>query len=148
MPLPRRASEANLAQPDPRSTICDDPTCKRAFGYFTRRHHCRRCGNIFCDLHSASLVPLDQDANYNPRGTPSRSCDHCHAEYQSWKSRAGSRTSSTSAASAASEMPTRAGPMGFGQPVGNGLMFQPSAMLAKSPGAAASVPSDWNWSTF
>lgn len=28
------------------------PGCQRVFGLLTRRHHCRRCGGIFCDAHS------------------------------------------------------------------------------------------------
>ncbi|SPO02743.1 related to VPS27 - vacuolar protein sorting-associated protein [Cephalotrichum gorgonifer] len=138
-------------KPDSVSSVCDDPTCKRAFGYFTRRHHCRRCGNIFCDFHSSSLVPLDQDANYNPRGAPSRACDHCHGEFQSWKSRTGSRASSSSSSEEAAAAAAALKPKATARPApvaGTNLMFQPSVGFGKSPGAAASVPRDWNWSTF
>lgn len=137
-------TRANHQQPDRDSSICDDPTCKRVFGYFTRRHHCRRCGNIFCDIHSAVLVPLDENADYNPRGTPSRSCNHCHDKFQALKSRRESKASNSASLAEAAPPRPRPMPVGFGP--GAGVMFQPT--LAKSPGAAASVPSDWNWSTF
>ncbi|CAI4219506.1 unnamed protein product [Parascedosporium putredinis] len=131
-------------KPDPASTVCDDPTCKRTFGYFTRRHHCRRCGNIFCDTHSSNAVILDQDANYNPRGSPSRACNHCHTEYQSWRSRNSSRNSS----SASSEI---AGASASGPKACNSIAASANALasldLAKAS-VAASVPRDWNWSTF
>ncbi|KAH8909804.1 FYVE/PHD zinc finger protein [Coniochaeta sp. PMI_546] len=75
-------------KPDHESTVCDHSTCRRTFNYFTRRHHCRRCGNIFCDFHSAYEVPLDEGANYNPRGVPVRACAHCYSQFKEWRSRA------------------------------------------------------------
>jgi hypothetical protein len=122
---------------DQDSTICDDPTCKRKFNYFVRRHHCRKCGNIFCDWHSAFDVPLDQDANFHPRGSPARACGHCFQEFKVWRSRNDSQASSAASSDAAT---TNGGNTA-------------SPMIAKGPGvkspdAAASVPRDWNWSTF
>ena len=131
-------AKADMPQPDPESTICDDPTCKRKFNYFTRRHHCRRCGNIFCDWHTAFDVPLDQDANYNPRASPSRSCGHCFQEFKAWRSRNNSAASSAASSEAAAGGPTT-GPMAAS---GRGNL------AVKTPDAAASVPRDWNWSTF
>jgi hypothetical protein len=34
-------------------------SCAGAFGLFLRRHHCRRCGEIFCDPCSAATAPLN-----------------------------------------------------------------------------------------
>jgi hypothetical protein len=31
-------------------------SCLKSFGVFTRRHHCRTCGRIFCD--DCTKVPL------------------------------------------------------------------------------------------
>lgn len=128
-------------KPDPESTICDEGTCKKYFTYFTRRHHCRRCGNIFCDRHSAFEIPLDQDANYNPRGTPSRACAHCYAEFKEWRSRTNSQSS---IASGDSNTLTDGG-----TPI-SPIVASPtkSLMTAKFHDTAASVPRDWNWSTF
>jgi hypothetical protein len=129
----------NHWKPDVESTICDDPTCKRTFNYFVRRHHCRRCGNIFCDQHSSYEIPLDQDANYNPRAELSRTCSHCFEQYKAWHSRNNSQTSS----SASSDVQHTTPPTPVAAVPG-----KKGLELAKSPDAAASVPRDWNWSTF
>jgi hypothetical protein len=132
-------------QPDQRSAMCDEPTCTRHFTYWTRRHHCRRCGNIFCDNHSLFNIPLDQDANYNPKGTISRACSHCYEEFQVWRSRTNSQASSEDSsiirmAQTAPSSPLGATPTACGAP--------DSSQKAKTIEIAASVPRDWNWSTF
>lgn len=53
--------------------------CKTAFGVITRKHHCRACGNIFCDKCSSksSTVPkfgIEKEV---------RVCDSCYAQLQS-----------------------------------------------------------------
>ncbi|KAL5612811.1 hypothetical protein BROUX41_004105 [Berkeleyomyces rouxiae] len=129
-------------KPDTAVTTCDDPVCKKTFSYFTRRHHCRRCGNIFCDPHSSLEVPLDQDANYNPRASMSRSCRHCFDEFKSWKTRNGNSPSNSSASTESEvilQSPVLPSPMpqnGFLKPT------------ISSQEVAQSVPRDWNWSTF
>jgi hypothetical protein len=132
--LPRR----DHWKPDPESSICDDPTCKRNFNYFVRRHHCRKCGNIFCDWHSSYVAPLDQDANFNPRASPSRTCGHCFDMFRAWHSRNNSRASSASSAGMPHTTPST--PVSTGPGHANGL--------PNGPEVAASVPRDWNWSTF
>lgn len=132
-------------QPDAESSICDEPSCTRSFTYFTRRHHCRRCGNIFCDLHSMFNIPLDQDSNYHPRGFRSRSCEHCWKEYRSWQM---ARTSRSNSESSHDEPTTPTVSC-----AGNGARNALSGVFGqKMPGApeslGASVPRDWNWSTF
>ncbi|KJZ79009.1 hypothetical protein HIM_01782 [Hirsutella minnesotensis 3608] len=127
-------------KPDPESSVCDDPTCKRNFSYFVRRHHCRKCGNIFCDWHSNFVLPLDQDANFNPRANPSRACNHCFQEVKASQS----RHNSESSASTISDLPqqTPASPIMAAPPAG----AMPT--VPRGPDVAASVPRDWNWSTF
>lgn len=137
-------------KPDSESAVCDETTCTRYFTYFTRRHHCRRCGNIFCDMHSLYSIPLDQDANYHPKGTKSRSCEHCWIDYRRWAIARSSRSNSeTSDRDSDTQTPTtpvvdckgKVGVMGsiFGQK--NTVGGTPESM-------AQSVPRDWNWSTF
>ncbi|KAL7626992.1 Zn finger protein [Parahypoxylon ruwenzoriense] len=128
-------------KPDPESTICDEPSCLRHFNYWTRRHHCRRCGNIFCDFHSAFDIPLDQDANYNPRGTLSRACSHCFSEFEAWRSRTNSQASSEDSSAARESQTAPASP----------AVSTPSAIQGlngQHQDVAMSVPRDWNWSTF
>lgn len=128
-----------LLQPDSESTICDETTCPRYFSYFNRRHHCRRCGNIFCDAHSPYTVPLDQDANYHPKGTRSRSCEHCYLDYRRWAIARSSRSNSET-----SEEPMT--------PVvdckGRGALGGIFAKGGMAESVAQSVPRDWHWSTF
>ncbi|KAH9898908.1 FYVE-domain-containing protein [Xylariomycetidae sp. FL2044] len=125
-------------KPDTESSICDEPSCMRHFNTWTRRHHCRKCGNIFCDSHSAFDIPLDDQADFNPKGTLSRACNHCYNEFKLWRStnsRASSEGSTpgsrTAPASPIVSTPNSGkGPHGHHQEV------------------AMSVPRDWNWSTF
>ncbi len=60
--------------PDIVATNC--VTCEKSFGIFTRRHHCRRCGDIFC--HSCCnkydyVMPYERKV---------RVCHGCHKQSQ------------------------------------------------------------------
>ncbi|MEI8227193.1 MAG: FYVE zinc finger domain-containing protein [Planctomycetota bacterium] len=37
---------------------CEGKNCKKKFGVFTRKHHCRRCGGLFCDKCSSKKADL------------------------------------------------------------------------------------------
>ncbi|KAL2074355.1 hypothetical protein VTL71DRAFT_8133 [Oculimacula yallundae] len=54
-------------KPDSESVVCDDTTCQVYFGFLSRKHHCRRCGNIFCDRHSKHAIPLTRTRITTPR---------------------------------------------------------------------------------
>lgn len=137
--IPHKGLTDILLQPDSESTICDETTCPRYFGYFNRRHHCRRCGNIFCDAHSLYIIPLDQDANYHPKGTRSRSCEHCHLDYRRWAIARSSRSNSET-----SEEPMTPTVDCKGRGALGGIFAKGG--MAES--VAQSVPRDWHWSTF
>lgn len=129
-------------QADSASQTCDSPTCRSSFGIFTRRHHCRHCGHLFCSSHTPYLVPLDQDARFHPDGSLSRACDQCYKAYLRWEdSRAASmnriqqkldarhmhaETEHNEQVDDAAEVPHRQAEFTV----------------------ASSVPRDWNWSTF
>lgn len=134
-------------KPDTESSICDDPLCKRSFNYFTRRHHCRKCGNIFCDWHSSSVLPLDQDANFNPRAVPTRTCNHCFDQVKARHSRNNSQSSGSDDASGSgrSSNGARACPT---NPMAAKGSAENEFNLPNAKDMAASVPRDWNWSTF
>ncbi|KAH6694114.1 zinc finger protein [Plectosphaerella plurivora] len=142
----------NHWKPDAHATLCDEPSCKRAFSYFLRRHHCRKCGNIFCDPHTAYIIRLDEDCNYNPRGAPSRACGHCYSEFLTWKSRNNSRAGSDqdSISDGGRSIPQSGNRSTPPSPINGGSPIASNAALASGPGpeVAASVPRDWNWSTF
>lgn len=130
------------SQPDNAASICDSPTCTRSFSYFHRRHHCRRCGNIFCDQHSLYAIPLDQDANYHPYGTRSRACEHCFLEYKGWEITRLSRSNSES-----SEDHPKTPNLSCGTNTRFGSVFA-QKMGVGAENIGQSVPRDWNWSTF
>ncbi|KNC54426.1 uncharacterized protein AMSG_10159 [Thecamonas trahens ATCC 50062] len=67
-------------RPNESATHCSHPGCGTAFTFFSRRHHCRKCGNIFCSSHCTKELQLNQDAEpCLADGTFCRVCDPCHA---------------------------------------------------------------------
>ncbi|KAJ3129639.1 hypothetical protein HK098_000790 [Nowakowskiella sp. JEL0407] len=68
-------------KPDFYATEC--ALCRNTFNVVNRRHHCRKCGEIFCSNCSAYSVRLDQMADFHPAGVKSRVCKTCYDEFQS-----------------------------------------------------------------
>ncbi|KAJ1310747.1 hypothetical protein OPQ81_009269 [Rhizoctonia solani] len=84
----------SLWKPDNMADECDIWTCTTKFSLFERRHHCRKCGGVFCQACSSQQTLLLDTTNlpffYPPAdlsladGPPgpmvnSRVCDDCHA---------------------------------------------------------------------
>ncbi|KAJ3672384.1 hypothetical protein LUZ60_007105 [Juncus effusus] len=59
--------------PDEAVTKCT--ACGADFGAFVRRHHCRNCGDIFCDKCTQGRIALTAEDQL-----PVRVCDRCMAE--------------------------------------------------------------------
>ncbi|THG02795.1 hypothetical protein TEA_017025 [Camellia sinensis var. sinensis] len=57
--------------PDEAVTKCT--SCRTDFGAFVRRHHCRNCGDIFCDKCTQGRIALTEDEH----AIPVRVCDRC-----------------------------------------------------------------------
>ncbi|KAM0057604.1 putative chromatin regulator PHD family [Helianthus debilis subsp. tardiflorus] len=57
--------------PDEASTKCT--ACSAYFGAFVRRHHCRNCGDIFCDKCTQGRIALTAEEN----AQQVRVCDQC-----------------------------------------------------------------------
>ncbi|XP_056018869.1 RUN and FYVE domain-containing protein 2-like isoform X6 [Ostrea edulis] len=55
---------------DKEATNCKG--CSKEFSISRRRHHCRNCGDIFCNECSDNKMPLPSSAK------PVRVCDNCH----------------------------------------------------------------------
>ncbi|KAH9290696.1 hypothetical protein KI387_034813, partial [Taxus chinensis] len=74
MILRKTAEEKQHWVPDEAVTKCT--ACATDFGAFVRRHHCRNCGDIFCDkcTQGRAALTADKDAQ------PVRVCDRCLAE--------------------------------------------------------------------
>lgn len=62
---------------------CGIASCRKHFNFFERRHHCRRCGGIFCKEHTLHYLYINHLAQFTTggRGTLSRVCDNCIEEY-------------------------------------------------------------------
>ncbi|CAK9156975.1 unnamed protein product [Ilex paraguariensis] len=60
--------------PDEAVTKCN--ACGTDFGAFWRKHHCRNCGDIFCDKCTQGRIALTADEH----AQPVRVCDRCMAE--------------------------------------------------------------------
>lgn len=139
-------------KPDANATICDAPTCHKTFNLFERRHHCRRCGHVFCNNDSHYTVLLDHRADFHPEGNPSRACKHCWDRYGHWKTawwaRAGGRDEdgdgSDTGSTTTPTTPVSGGGMGAGaKPIGGG-----GGDDGPKSAVAGSAPRDWSWSTF
>lgn len=53
-------------QPD--SEVSECPICKRRFGLFFRRHHCRKCGRVVCNDCSPHRITIPRQFIVNPPG--------------------------------------------------------------------------------
>ena len=57
-------TEQRLSRPtwkrDASVDACEAPHCGARFTLMARRHHCRACGNIFCEACSSTRVPLPE----------------------------------------------------------------------------------------
>lgn len=62
---------------------CGFHACHKHFNFFERRHHCRKCGGIFCKDHTSHYLYINHLAQFTTggRGTLSRVCDNCIEEY-------------------------------------------------------------------
>ncbi|KAF8261006.1 FYVE zinc finger-domain-containing protein [Lactarius quietus] len=87
----------DLWKQDTDAPYCDTFVCRKPFTLMERRHHCRKCGGIFCAACSSRITPLLDTTSlsfvYPPRGTPistyasptspvlpARVCDDCYAQ--------------------------------------------------------------------
>lgn len=131
--------------------MCTSPTCTTIFSLLQRRHHCRRCGNIFCNPHSSHAVPLDQEARFHPDGALERSCDLCWADFQLWHNARTSRSNSgtsldTATATSAIRIPSTQDSVAMGI---NGEQGKKDEEISKSFARVLAMRNeDWNWSTF
>jgi hypothetical protein len=63
---------------------CENEKCKRQFTFVRRKHHCRRCGGIFCDACTTKRKvlknPLLENGGRGTGSALSRVCDACAFE--------------------------------------------------------------------
>jgi hypothetical protein len=72
-------------------TSCAAPDCNEPLAIFFR-HHCRRCGKLFCPKCVGGPLQrrLNQNAELNTRGVLSPVCYECYVEENGWFSERGS----------------------------------------------------------
>ncbi|XP_072990139.1 1-phosphatidylinositol-3-phosphate 5-kinase FAB1B-like [Typha latifolia] len=87
--IPRRSEPANVSRdfwmPDHSCRVCYD--CDSQFTIFNRRHHCRRCGRIFCGRCTANSIPVLSDDPRNSREDVERIrvCNFCFKQLEQEK---------------------------------------------------------------
>ncbi|KAL4216568.1 hypothetical protein ACF0H5_024291 [Mactra antiquata] len=72
-------SKTHWKQGDSRST-CYNGECKKKFSLLERKHHCRRCGEVFCDTCVQYRRRLSFLAHYDPGGKLYKVCKTCFDE--------------------------------------------------------------------
>ncbi|KAI8073263.1 hypothetical protein BC940DRAFT_290942 [Gongronella butleri] len=72
-------------KPDAEVMQCELEGCDVLFGLLDRRHHCRRCGHIFCSRHCSNYIRLDHYCQFDMDGGLSRGCDRCVRDYHAWR---------------------------------------------------------------
>ena len=60
--------------PDAEVMACSSPECRMEFDWYNRRHHCRHCGQIFCNACTSHRLLLPKEFACRD---PQRVCDSC-----------------------------------------------------------------------
>ena len=65
--------------PDHQASQCMHRGCHLNFTLSARRHHCRKCGKIFCETHTGYKLMLDETDK-----TLDRVCNDCFVDHEEW----------------------------------------------------------------
>lgn len=145
--------------PDSKRSSCH--YCHKIFTFLERKHHCRHCGDIFCQQHLAHWLYLNSNAEFmiggGGMGTLSKICDNCLGDYENLL-----KNPSSTDGKALKQPTNRVGPSANLVPSQPGQTTRFSGPIdvahgseenAKEEddvleGVVGSVPADWNWSSF
>ncbi|ORY06698.1 FYVE-domain-containing protein [Basidiobolus meristosporus CBS 931.73] len=136
-------------KPDGDATFCT--SCETQFNFFERKHHCRRCGNVYCAKCSSKFIRLDQNAEFNSGGTLCRACDRCFQEsLNNFKRPAPRRMlSGTQKELGRQNVESQARPPSSVPATAIGVdINNPTRPTDPFIQPIPSVPRDWSWSTF
>lgn len=140
---------------------CGFRTCHKHFNFFERRHHCRKCGGIFCKDHTSHYLYINHLAQFTTggRGTLSRVCDNCIEEYNEFmksefgvgyetpRSRQQSPPSISQSADFRKEIfKPKTQKVPLAQPAL--LPISPVGKLENNEQTVGSVPANWSWLSF
>ncbi|XVF48819.1 hypothetical protein PTKIN_Ptkin03bG0219100 [Pterospermum kingtungense] len=84
--IPGRSEPPNVSRdfwmPDQSCRVCYE--CDSQFTVFNRRHHCRRCGRVFCAKCTSNWVPAPSDESRAGReaGEKVRVCNYCFKQWE------------------------------------------------------------------
>lgn len=142
--------------PDSKRSSCN--YCHKLFTFWERKHHCRHCGDIFCQQHLGHWLYLNTDASFiiggGGLGTLSKICDGCLEEYENvvknpkWKSqKLDSVNKQNGLLEPAASTATAIRNMEIGSQGGTNVQNNDSKEDVFGS-IAGSVPADWNWSSF
>ncbi|KAH3679640.1 hypothetical protein WICMUC_000872 [Wickerhamomyces mucosus] len=129
--------------------------CEKPFTFFDRRHHCRKCGDIFCSEHTSRVVKLNRDAQFLKKDEFESSlckvCNSCFNDYEK-HIRAFFETEGTSSRSLSKNKNNNGNGNGNGNITINNKgkkNTNDDEETKNNDGAiAGSVPVDWKWSSF
>ncbi|KAI8884001.1 FYVE-domain-containing protein [Backusella circina FSU 941] len=139
---------------------CEMGDCNITFTLFERRHHCRKCGDIFCSRHSSNYFRLNKEAGFHTNGTLCRGCDTCADEYSVWQNKQTNEREDVSRNNRRMSAPSPKGDIMTRQSqdmegvveLGREDVVQPRDIIQSKKDKAfqpiPSVPADWQWSTF
>lgn len=146
------AVPANVLQPLRRHWASNDSVsccikCNKQFGLLRRRHHCRKCGGIFCTKDAAHTIGLDGNLNFNLFGRPVRACDGCHLEFARFATDI-PRLDPSSSQIVQTSQSISAQPQEQNSANTTGLSIPVTQQSTVEPSFAGSVVQSSDWSTF
>eukprot|EP00833_Pecoramyces_ruminatium_P000451 jgi/Orpsp1_1/1174483/evm.model.c7180000050302.1 len=139
----------NHWKPDSEVSSCAD--CNRQFTLINRRHHCRKCGDIFCGQCTNYTARLDQDCRFNPKGIESRICRKCNDERQNNSKMIVNNSDPSRYRSKRNDNTPgiHREQNNYYNPISENISInKPAAPPDLAPATLMSVPNDWAWSTF
>lgn len=146
--------------PDSKRSSCH--YCHKLFTFLERKHHCRHCGDIFCQQHLAHWLYLNSNAQFmiggGGMGTLSKICDNCLEDYENiiknpnWKDDKRARQvdgrNLSNASSSASQAGQSRAPEAINVEISSALNDNTNDKDDVIGSVVGSVPADWNWSSF
>lgn len=78
--------------------VCTDPTCGKGLGPMNGSINCRKCGRLFCEMHTMYQMKLSRSANHEPvRGFWARVCETCYKSREGYNDHGGVSVDHTAA---------------------------------------------------
>lgn len=131
--------------------LCGITLCRKHFNFFERRHHCRKCGGIFCKEHTSHYLYINHLAQFTTggRGTLSRVCDNCIEEYNEFMKQEFGVSCHTPRSR--ESLPTKPKSVDFRKEIFKIKPAMATNNQSEDKGIdqlAGSVPANWSWSSF